>query len=76
MDVNTILALETDRDHLTGFGVIAETGRVGHADKFVFDDGLSNLKRLGHHGGECFRIGPVGNNEEFAVEEPIRPRRE
>jgi len=74
--VAALLALEADRDHLPGFGVVAESGRVGHADEFVFHHRLRHLKRLGHDGGEGFGIGPVGDDEIFAVEEAIWPRRE
>ncbi len=75
MDVGALLALEADRDHLPGFGVVAETGRVGHADEFVFDQRLGDLERLRHHGGERLGVGAVGDDEIFAVEEAIGPRR-
>ena len=76
MNVDADLALEADRNHLPGFGVIAKTGGVGHADEFVFDERLSDLQRLRHHRRERLGIGFVGDNEIFTVEEAIRTRRE
>jgi hypothetical protein len=67
--------LKRTGNHLTGFGVVAEAGRVGHADEFILDQRLGDFERLRHHGGERFRIGPVGDDEIFAVEEAIGPRR-
>jgi hypothetical protein len=75
MRIGALLALQPDRDHLSGFGVVAEPRRIRHTDEFVFDDRLGDFKRLRHDGGKCFGIGAVGDDEIFAVEESIRPRR-
>ena len=75
MGIGAVLAVEADRNHLPGFGVVAEAGGVRHPDEFVFDDGIGDLQRLRHHGGERFRIGAIGDDEIFAVEEAIGPRR-
>jgi hypothetical protein len=38
MRIAALAAAEGHRNHLAGFGVIAEAGRIRHADKLVFDD--------------------------------------
>src|SRR6516162_1711999 len=40
MRIAALVAAERHRNHLAGFGVIAEAGRVRHADKLVFDNRL------------------------------------
>jgi hypothetical protein len=60
---------------MSGFGVVAETGRVGHPDELVFDDRLGDFKRLRYNSGEHFRIGAIGDDEIFAVKEAIGPGR-
>src|SRR4029079_8729163 len=72
MDVDALFALEADRDHLPGLGVIAEAGRIGHADEFVFHARRGTYQRLRHYSGERVGIGAIGNDEIFAVEEAIR----
>jgi hypothetical protein len=76
MNVDALLSLQADRNHLPGFGVVAEAGRVRHADEFVFDDRLGDFERLRHHGGQRIRVGAIGDDEIFAVEEPIGSPRE
>ncbi len=43
-----VLAREADRDHLAGLGVVAEAGRIGHADELVVHRVAERLERLGH----------------------------
>jgi hypothetical protein len=47
MRIAALAAAERHRNHLAGFGVIAEAGRVRHADKLVFDNRLIDLQRSG-----------------------------
>ena len=42
------VSLEFHRDHLARLGVIAESGGIGHADEFVFDNRIVDLQRLWH----------------------------
>src|SRR5262249_12636072 len=59
------------RSHLAGFGVIAEAGRIRHADKLVFDDGFIDLQRLRHQRAQLIRISPVSDNEIFRLTEAV-----
>ena len=75
--VAALAAAERDRDHLPALGVIAEAVRIRHADEFVFHQRLAlvEFERLGHHGAQLHRIGAVGDDQVFAVDEPVRSRR-
>ena len=64
-------ALERNRDDLPALGVIAEAGRVGHADELELDQRLIDLKRLRHELAQLLGIGAVGDDEEFAIDEAI-----
>src|SRR5262245_59143111 len=75
MGVAALSALERDRYDLPGFGIVAETGRIRHANEFVFDDGLGDLERFWHHSAEPFGIRAVGDNQVLAVDETVGPRR-
>src|SRR5262247_4901265 len=46
MGVAALAALERDRDHLSALGVVAEAGRIRHADEFELDQWLVDLERL------------------------------
>src|SRR5262245_24741686 len=70
------LAPERHGDHLAGFRVVAEAGRVRHADELILDQRLGDLERLGHDGAQPLGIGPVGDDQKLAVDESIRPARE
>ena len=65
------LALVAHRDDLTAFGVVAEAGQVGHADEFVVHHRLGELERLRHDPAQCLGIGPVLDDEVFAVDEAV-----
>ena len=69
------LAAEAHGDHLAAFGVVAEAGRVRHADEFELDDRIGHLERRGNHRAQRVRIGPVRDDEELAIDEPVRPGR-
>ena len=72
---HAVLARETDRDYLAGFGVVAEAGRVGHADEFVAHRVAERLERLGNDGPQKVGVGAVADDDEFAVVEFVgRPR--
>src|SRR5262249_19262238 len=44
--VTTLAALEGDGNDLSALRVIAETSRIRHADKFIFDQRLVHLQRF------------------------------
>ena len=66
MGVAALATLERHRDDLTGFGVVAEAGGIGHADELVFHQRLVHLQRLGHDGAQLLRVGPVGDDQILA----------
>ena len=74
--VAAFLALELHGYDLSGLGVVAEPGRIRHADELVLDDRLVERKRLRHHRLERLPVRPVGDDEELAIDEPIGARRE
>ena len=45
MGVAALAALERDRDHLSALSVVAEAGRIRHANEFEFDQRLLDLER-------------------------------
>lgn len=65
------LALEGDGDHLAALGVVAEAGGVGHADELIAHQRLGHLQRLGHHRAQPGRVGAIGDDEKFAVDEAV-----
>jgi len=74
VNVSTAAPPKRDGNHLTGFRVIAETCRIGHPDKFVFDERIFHidLERLGHEFTQFLRVGSIGDYQKLAVDEPIR----
>ena len=77
MDVTALLdravgAPEAHRDDLPSFGVVAETVRVGHADEFIIHRVADRFERLRNQGPNNVWIGPVGDDDEFAVVELVR----
>ena len=66
---------ERDRDDLAGLGVVAEAGRVRHADELVFDDAAVGHQWLRHQRAQLIRIGAIGNDEILAIDEAIGSRR-
>jgi hypothetical protein len=76
MRITALAATKRHRDHLPSFGVVAESGRIRHADEFVFDDRLIDLERFRHHRLQFVEIGPVLDDEIFPLTESIRPTRE
>src|SRR5215831_12470742 len=75
MRIAALAAAEGHRNHLAGFGVIAEAGRIRHTDKLVFDDGLIDLQRLRHQRAQLIRISPVRDDEIFPLTEAVGSRR-
>ena len=75
--VAALAAAEGDGDHLPALGVIAEAVRIRHADEFVFHQrfALIEFERLGHHRAQLRRIGAIGDDQVFAVDEPVRSGR-
>ncbi len=47
-----VLGLEAHRDHLAGLGIVAETGRIRHADEFVVDRVADHLERFRNNGAQ------------------------
>jgi hypothetical protein len=68
VDVAAELASETDGDHLPAFGVIAEAGGVRHPDELVLDDRVGEFQRRRDHRAQRIGGGPVGDDEEFAID--------
>src|SRR4029453_5818941 len=75
MGVAALAALERDRDHLSALGVVAEAGRIRHADEFELDQRLVDLERLRNELAQLPRIRAVRDDEKFAMIEPIWPDR-
>src|SRR6516162_2011719 len=71
MRIAALAAAEGHRNHLASFGVIAETGRIRHADKFVFDDGFIDLQWLRHQRAQLVRISPVSDDQIFPLTEAV-----
>src|SRR3546814_8814490 len=68
-------AIETDSDDLAALSVVAEAGRVRHADELVVHNWLGDLQRLRHHPAQRQGIGAVANDEVLAVDEAVGSRR-
>src|SRR5215475_5129170 len=75
MGVAAFAALERDRDHLSALGVVAEAGRIRHADEFELDQRLFDLERLRNELPQLAGIRAVRDDEKFAMIEPIGPDR-
>ena len=65
------LTLIGHRNDLTAFGVVAETGRVWHADELVVHHRLGKLERFRYDPAQRFGIRPVLDDEVFAVGEAV-----
>ena len=70
MDVAASLSLEAHRDHLPRFGVVPESGRIGHSDELVLDERLGDRQRLGHDLRQRRWIRPVPDDEKLAIDKP------
>src|SRR5215471_11215228 len=77
MGVATFAAAEGNRYDLTSFRVVAEAGRIRHADELVTDErrALVELQRLRYDSPQFGWVGTVGDGQVFAIDEPIRTRR-
>src|SRR5262249_43509935 len=71
MGVAALAALERDWDHLSALGVVAEAGRIRHANEFELDQRLVDLERLGNELAPLPRIRAVRDDEKFAMIEAI-----
>jgi hypothetical protein len=71
MGVAALATLERDRDHLSALGVVAESGRIRHADEFELDKRFVDLERLRNKLAQLPRIRAVRDDEKFAMIEPI-----
>ena len=68
-------ALEGHRNDLARLGIVAEAGRIRHADEFVFHDRIDDLERLRHDALQRLTVRAVGDDQIFPVHEPIGTRR-
>src|ERR1700736_3402728 len=64
---HAVLRLETHRDHLAGFGVVAKAGRIRHANELVGDRVAGDLQRLGNCLAQFIDIGAVCDDHELAI---------
>jgi hypothetical protein len=62
---------EAHRNDLSGFGIVAEAGRVGHADELVVHCVADRFERLRNHGPKDVGIGPVADDHEFPIVELV-----
>src|SRR6516164_5172967 len=74
MRIAALAAAEGHWNHLAGFGVIAEAGRIRHADELVFDDRFIDLQWLRHQRAQLIRISPVSDDEIFSLTEAVGSR--
>ncbi|VBG07306.1 Uncharacterised protein [Burkholderia pseudomallei] len=70
------LALVFDGDHLAALGVIAEAGRIGHANEFVMNEWFLDLERLRHDFAQAIHVGAIRDDQEFPIDETVRAHRE
>ena len=61
-----------DGQDLAAFRVIAKTGRVRHADKFVIDDRVLERQRFWHSLAESFRIRAVADDQKLTIKHLVR----
>ena len=73
--VAALAALEGHRNDLSALGVIAETGRVRHADELEIHQRRLDLERFRHELAQLCGIGAIGDDQIFAIVEPIRADR-
>src|ERR1700756_4275967 len=76
MRITAFAAAKRYRDDLSGLGIVAESGRIRHSNKFVFDDRLIDLERFRHDRLQSVEIGPILDDEISSLTESIRPTRE
>ena len=65
------LTLVGHRDDLTAFGVVAEAGRVGHADELVVHHRLGKFERFRHDTAQRLGIGAILDDEVLAIDEAV-----
>ncbi|ENN84967.1 hypothetical protein RHSP_58650 [Rhizobium freirei PRF 81] len=75
MDIAARLSAISYRNDLPRLRVVAEAGGIGHADELVFHQRLVDFERRRHHGLQRLACRAVGDDDVFAVEEPIGSRR-
>ena len=77
MGVAAPATAERHRDDLAALGIVAKAIGVRHADKFVFDQRFAFIKfeRSRNDRSQLRRIGAICDDQVFAVDEAIRPRR-
>ena len=75
MGVAALAALKRDRNDLSALGVVAEAGRVRHADEFELHQRLIDFERLRHQLPQPLRIGAITDDEKFAIVEAVRADR-
>src|ERR1700733_6402691 len=73
--VAALPALKRNRDHLPALGVVAEAGRIRHADELELHQRLADLQRLRNEFAKLLWIGPVSDNQELAIDEAVRSNR-
>ena len=73
MGVAAFFTLVFDGNDLAGLGVVAEPGRVRHADELELHDRLIERQGLRNDGFQSASVGPVGDDQELAIDEPIWP---
>src|SRR3984893_2586766 len=66
---HAVLRIETHRDHLAGFGVVAKAGRIRHANELVGDRVAEDFQRFGHRLAQLIDIGTVGDDHELTIVE-------
>ncbi len=72
--IAALAPLEGNRDDLAALGVIAEAGRVRHADELELHQRRRDLERLGHELAQLCGIGAVGDDQIFAIDRIDRGR--
>ena len=73
--VAAALLAVADGHDLPCLRVIAETGRVGHANELELHNRVRHLKRRRDDSGKRAGIGSVGDDQEFSIHEPVWTRR-
>jgi hypothetical protein len=59
MGIAALASLERDRNDLSALRVIAESGRIRHAEELKFHQRLFDLQRFGHQLAQLLRIGAI-----------------
>ena len=68
---------ERHRDDLAALGIVAETIGIRHADELVLDQRFAfvEFERRRNDRSQLRRIGAIGDDQVFAIDETIRSRR-